>query len=248
MPRPNHSRNSGASTTRGTALSILMYGSITRARNGDRASRNPSDTPSAAPATSPSSDSSIVTARWRHNVPPVIHWRMRAPMSLGRLTKNGSRTPSDTSVCHNASSAAPSASCDARTSARDEVSPLSPPASATEALAGTTAPDHLFAQHGPDGAIQIDERRRGPQLHEIARASERDVMLRDHMGAGAGRQDHDLVGERDRFFEIMRHEHYGLTGCPAGAGHGCSRRLRRRRAGAGVGRQGTVVRRRPFPD
>ena len=41
MPSPNQSRNSGASTTRGTAFSIVMYGSSTRAANGDRPSANP---------------------------------------------------------------------------------------------------------------------------------------------------------------------------------------------------------------
>ena len=46
IPRPNQSRKSGASTTRGTAFNIVMYGSSTRAANGDRASAKPVVTPS----------------------------------------------------------------------------------------------------------------------------------------------------------------------------------------------------------
>ena len=73
MPRPNHSRNSGASTTRGTAFSILMYGSKMLASIGERPSEKPSEIPSAAPTSRPSSDSSSVTARCAHSDPLTIH-------------------------------------------------------------------------------------------------------------------------------------------------------------------------------
>src|SRR3989442_526320 len=213
MPRPNQRRNSGASTTRGTAFSILMYGSRTRASNGVRASEKPSEMPIAAPTSRPRSDSSSVTARCPHSVPPAIHRPMRAAMSLGRLTKNGSSSFSATSACHAPRNATPTASCQQRT-ARPEGRALRSPVELPAPLeregfsraSRFTALHHFFAEHGPDAAIEIDERRQRAQLHQIARPLERHVVLRDDVRGGAGGENDDPIGERDRFLEIVRDE------------------------------------------
>src|SRR5256885_4276532 len=211
MPSPNQRRNSGASTTRGTAFSILMYGSSTRARKGERARARPIETPSAAPASNPSSDSSSVTARCPQSVPLTVQRATRAAISVGRLTKNGSRTFTETSDCHAASSTMPSASCATNTTPRDGAPTRAAAALCTRRLRRPLALDHFFAQHHPDAAVQIDERRRRAQLHQIARPFEADVMLRNHPRRRAGGEDYDLVGERDRFFEIVGDEHDGFA-------------------------------------
>src|SRR5262245_57186210 len=165
IPRPNHSRKSGASTTRGTAFSILMYGSKTRATSGDRANPKPNEIPSAPPTMSPRSDSSSVVARCAHRMPDETHVDSRLKISEGRLTKNGSRTPSVTSACHMATIPTPTTSCHAR----------------TVALRAALAPDDFIAKNGPQQAIQIDERRRRSELEQIARPLERHRMTSDNM-------------------------------------------------------------------
>ena len=109
IPSPNQSRKSGASTTRGTAFNIVMYGSSTLAANGDRASAKPVVTPAAAPMTSPSSDSSSVTRRCGQSEPDATHAATRPAISLGRLKKNGSITPVAAPACHAPTTATPSA-------------------------------------------------------------------------------------------------------------------------------------------
>jgi len=71
--------------------------------------------------------------------------------------------------------------------------------------------DDFFAKHGPEGAIEIDERGRRPQLHQIARAIERHRMAGDDAARRTGGEHDHFVGERDRFFEIVGDEEDGLS-------------------------------------
>src|SRR4051812_26438105 len=169
MPRPNHNRNRGARTTRGTAFSILIYGSKMPARIGDRPSEKPAEMPRAAPTSRPSSDSSNVTVKCRHNEPLTTHCAIRNAMSEGRLTKKASSTFSDTSVCQSVSVATPNATCQKRTTVLAEVAgaAMGRP-SATCLLHRALALDHFIAKHGPQRAVEIDERRQRPQRHQIA--------------------------------------------------------------------------------
>src|SRR6266487_290812 len=214
MPRPNQSRNSGASTTRGIAFSMLMYGSRTRASIGDRASANPRVIPNAAPTSSPSSDSSSVTDRWRHRLPPITQLPTRRTMSVGRLTKKGSSSFSDTSPCQRASASTPTTICQKNTAAR------------LIALTSSTAHphlpltfQHLAPQHTPQRPVQIDEGRRRAQLHHVAWAIERHAMTRDDAARGTSGKHNDFVSQRDRFFEIVSDEENGLARGLAEARH-----------------------------
>src|SRR5439155_2899897 len=189
MPRPNQSRNKGASTTRGTALSILIYGSQPAATNGERARPKPSEIPAAAPTIRPSSDSSTVVARCLQSIPLVTHAATRAAIADGRLMKNGSNSFAATTDSHTDSTAMPTRSRQNNTRvALCVASPLSAVArrndgraeveSATSCLRRALALDDFFAQHRPDGAIHVDELRRRTQFHQIARAIELHGMLR----------------------------------------------------------------------
>src|SRR5258708_6565337 len=190
MPSPNQRRNSGASTTRGTAFSILMYGSHTRATSGDRAKPKPSVTPSVAPMISPSSDSSSVVAKCSQSVPAVAQVPTRRAMSAGRVTKKASSPSPDTSACHTASTATPTAICHATT------------------LRALLAFDDFIAKDCPDRAIELNEGRRDAELQEIARAIERDGMDGHDMTRRTGGQDDDVIGERDGLFEVVRDEEH----------------------------------------
>jgi hypothetical protein len=53
MPSPNHSTNSGASATFGSALSADIYGLSSRLVKGDTPSQMPSTTPIIEPMTKP---------------------------------------------------------------------------------------------------------------------------------------------------------------------------------------------------
>ena len=219
IPSPNHSRNNGASTTRGTAFNILIYGSNTRASTGDRPSRKPSEMPAAAPSTRPSSDSSRVAARCRHSDPSITQIAIRCAMAVGRLTKNGSRSFSETRPCHSDSAQRPTAICQnaivVRLASRASGSP-------TRRLGGPLAPDYFLAEHDPERAVEIDECGRRAQFHQVTGAIERHGLASHDVCGRAGGQHDDLVGERDRLFEIVRHEDDGfpiaarLKGSPSG--------------------------------
>src|SRR5262245_22476879 len=172
-----------------------------------RARANPSEIPTAPPASSPSSDSSSVTARWPHGVPLPIHRAIRAPMSLGRLTKNGSSTLTETSACHAPRNATPMASCQKRTTPGPKGPGLRPEREPFRRASRFTALDHFLAEDCPDASKEIDERRQRAQLHQVARPLERDVVLRDHVRGGTGREDDDAIGERDGLLEIVGDEH-----------------------------------------
>src|SRR6516162_1774873 len=202
MPSPNHNRNSGASTTRGTALSILMYGSKTLASSGDRPNQKPSEIPNAAPATRPSSDSSSVDARCPHSEPVAIHCAIRCAMSDGRLTKKASRIFHDTRTCQSVSAATPTATCQNSTTDR-RTTPSLRPAIPHRLL----TLDHFLAQHRPDRAVEIDKSWRRPQFHERSGTIERDGVTRNNVRGRSSGKHHDLVSKSDRFFKIVRHEH-----------------------------------------
>src|SRR5260221_10698397 len=124
---------------------------------GERPSEKPREIPIAEPTSRPSSDSSSVTARWRHSDPVAIHCTIRCAISDGGVTKNPSRTFSETRVCQTVSTVMPRAACQNSTAEADG------PALRTAMLRRALALDHLFAQHRPDRAIEVDERRRGAQ-------------------------------------------------------------------------------------
>src|SRR3989475_2673165 len=212
MPRPNHNRKIGARTTRGTALSIVMYGSQMRATIGDRARAKPRVMPSNAPATRQRNASSSVTRRCPQIAPDVIHVAMRAAMSLGRLTKKGSSSFARTPSCHAAITKAAMAICQPITVARDAGG------LATTHLAAALALDDFLAQVGPDRSIEVKECRLHAQIEQVARAAERDAVPRHDAARRAGRQDDDVIGERDGLFEIVRDEDHGLARGPAAAG------------------------------
>src|SRR5262245_59584830 len=108
MPRPNHSVKIGASTMRGSALTIFTYGSSTAATVGWRANQNPTSTPPTEPTTKASAASVRVIQRWRQMVPSANHFTTRAATSSGVEKKNGgssglSPTGTVVSKCHSSS-------------------------------------------------------------------------------------------------------------------------------------------------
>src|SRR5204863_7450274 len=127
-------------------------------------------------------------------------------MSVGRLTKNGSSTPARTPHCHNTSATMPMPICQARTDVRAAASFRR----ATACLRNPLALDHFLTKIGPYRAIQIDESGLRPKIEEVARPAEGDGVLRDDAARRTGRQHDHFVGERERFFEIVRHEDDGL--------------------------------------
>src|SRR5258708_355345 len=133
-------------------------------------------------------------------------------MSDGRLTKNASSTFRDTSICQSVSKAAPKATRQNRTAGPKAPSfRVAAAASATPQLHRLLALDDFLAKHCPDRAIELDECRRRAQLHQIARPIERHRLARNDVRGRAGRKDDDLVGQRDCFLEIVRHEYDGLS-------------------------------------
>ena len=100
MPSPNHRRNIGASTTRGSAFATRMYGSSSVARSGTPASVNPMATPREPPIANARIASVNVVPTCAHSTPVPIHSAMRRTMSLGRLKKNESSTPDAAAHSH----------------------------------------------------------------------------------------------------------------------------------------------------
>src|SRR6266536_5390390 len=103
-------------------------------------------------------------------------------MSLGRLTKKASSTFDETSVCHIASTATPTAICQNRT-AGPKGPALRDGARVGRILSDPALPslafDDFIAKHCPDQAIEIHERRQRPDFEQIARARDRYGMDRD---------------------------------------------------------------------
>src|SRR5262245_49118335 len=171
----------------------MMYGSSTRAASGKRASAKPAVTPRPPPRTSPSADSSSVTSRCRHKVPIDTHVQMRRAISLGLLTKKGSITRAAAAASHPLRKTIATPARQAATADRSDTGDL------------CLALDDFLAKHRPDRAVDRFKRRRGAQIEQIARPLQLDHVSGDDAARGAGRQDDDLVGERDRFVEIVRY-------------------------------------------
>src|SRR5206468_12118811 len=119
-------------------------------------------------------------------------------MSLGRLTKNGSRTLARTPHCQRTRTPAAMATCQNNTTTRDGCDRWFTPS----AISAPT-PDDFLAQVGPHASIQIDEGRLRTQIEQVARTIERDAMMRHDAACRAGRQHDHLVGERDRLLELV---------------------------------------------
>src|SRR3974390_2196637 len=92
MPRPSQSVKIGASTTRGNALTILIYGSNTAASRGNNAKRNPTSTPPIEPMMKARIDSSNVTQRCFQITPLANHAATCFATSTGVEKKNGGST------------------------------------------------------------------------------------------------------------------------------------------------------------
>src|SRR6478735_9483628 len=124
MPRPSHSAKIGASTTRGSALIILTYGSNTAATRGWRANQNPISTPPTEPITKASTDSSSVIIRCFQITPEVNHLTIWLATSTGLEKKNGgSRIFPNTGTvvrnCHSESATTATINCQNSSVRRD---------------------------------------------------------------------------------------------------------------------------------
>src|SRR5207247_7140694 len=102
-------------------------------------------------------------------------------MSVGRLTKNGSSSFSETSRCQRPSPTMPTKPCQNSTVPR-----LNVRASPTPDLRAALTLADLAAQHAPHRAVQLDERRGRTQFHHVARAIERDRVTPDNPAGGTG--------------------------------------------------------------
>src|SRR5258708_4282870 len=89
MPSPNQSAKIGASTTRGSALSIFTYGSKIALMVGLRANQKPISTPASEPITKASIASTRVIQRCFQIEPSTNHFTTRAATSPGAEKKNG---------------------------------------------------------------------------------------------------------------------------------------------------------------
>jgi hypothetical protein len=66
-------------------------------------------------------------------------------------------------------------------------------------------------QHDPDRAVQIDERQRRSQFHQVARTIECHLVTRHDARRRAGRKHDDFIGERNGLFEIVGDEDDSLA-------------------------------------
>src|SRR5437879_2578330 len=83
MPSPSQSVKIGASTTRGSALTILTYGSNTAATFGWRANQKPTMTPPSEPIAKARIDSHKVIRRCFQITPEENHLTIWVPISTG---------------------------------------------------------------------------------------------------------------------------------------------------------------------
>jgi hypothetical protein len=89
MPSPSQSVKIGASTTRGSALTIFTYGSNTAAVRGWRANQKPTSTPPIEPITKARSASLNVTQRCFQITPLANQATICFATSTGLEKKNG---------------------------------------------------------------------------------------------------------------------------------------------------------------
>src|SRR5262249_25181334 len=93
MPSPSHSVKIGASTTRGSALTMYKEGSNTAATMGWRANQKPTAAPLTEPMTKARIDSQSVMKRCFQITPLENHFTIWLKTSTGLEKKNGgSRT------------------------------------------------------------------------------------------------------------------------------------------------------------
>src|ERR1700749_1390041 len=83
MPSPSHSVKIGASTTRGSALTIFTYGSNTAATTGWRAKQKPTAAHLPEPMTKARIDSESVMKRCFQITPLENHFRIWLKTSTG---------------------------------------------------------------------------------------------------------------------------------------------------------------------
>src|SRR5262245_54288145 len=91
MPRPSQSAKIGASTMRGSALTIFTYGSNTAASAGWRPNQKPMRMPATEPITKASTDSMSVIQRWMKIEPSENQRMIRRTTFSGVAKKNVGR-------------------------------------------------------------------------------------------------------------------------------------------------------------
>src|SRR4051794_9867556 len=112
-------------------------------------------------------------------------------MSVGRLKKNLSITPASTRPCHVAS----------RTAAKSTCQTIIGMLRLVEVAFITL--QNLLPQIRPDHSVQFGESLVRFDIHQVSRAWEGHVMFGNNAAGGAGREHHDLVGQRYRLFKVM---------------------------------------------
>src|SRR6266404_9433828 len=147
-----------------------------------RAKARPRPTPNAVPMMKASSASISVVARCGQMKPVDSQSHSRSAMSLGRLKKNGSRTPSAESVCQVAIRKTKVKICSATMAPRPsfrrvlEVASVSSRSDGLSGLARIVLPFDLVAQIRPDLAVEAHEFGVEANLGDVARARQLDVI------------------------------------------------------------------------
>src|SRR5579884_3876843 len=190
---PNHRMNSGTRVTRGNEFSSTRNGTNTAESHRFEARTTASAIPMTPPTISPNTVSSIVITTSRTTYPCCHQLPIVAPISLGDEKKNGSIRCTRTPSSHASSTTTTSAAWIAATARRS-----------TGCVRSRIALQHLVAQIVPRLGVQLGEARIEPGLLDVARPRQRDVVARLHPRRPRRHHD-DLVGERDRLFEIVRH-------------------------------------------
>ena len=65
---------------------------------------------------------------------------------------------------------------------------------------------HFMLEGLPDRRVQFDKAWMQTYLLDIPRPRQVDVEFANRMASGTRRQHYNTIGERDRLFEVMRHE------------------------------------------
>ena len=141
-------------------------------------------------------------------VPCCTQARACDTIPLGWPKKNGSTIFSDVNSCQPPKMMMSSAACAPRTCSFRRVM-TGPPrrrGDGGRSRGPRVGPRHLVAQRLPDLVVQLGEPLAEPDLlHRAARPGQVDVEHRLDR-AGPGGHHHDLVGERDRLLQVVRHE------------------------------------------
>src|SRR3954453_20542834 len=207
MPSPSHKVKIGASTTRGSALTILTKGSNTAATRGWRANQKPTRTPPSEPIVKPRIDSHNVIRRCFQITPLENQSRIWLPTSTGLEKKNGgsSRRPNIGTVannCHSPSATTATSSCKERSPIFDTpaVSPYglnvipAKPATASGRRRLRVTLHHLILQHAPDFAMQRVKLMLQSNFGDVTRTRHRPPPVADDPRAWSRRHDHHAIG------------------------------------------------------